>query len=74
MREAVAKMLKVRNWLIDAATKLGGKVEGAGFGGDGADFDFTLGDRHYWVQIIEVDDEPEAEGDFLREAAVEGSA
>ena len=59
MNDELAKLLEIRNWLGDAAKAKGANVEGAGIGVTGADFDFNLNGRRYWVTITEIVEEEE---------------
>jgi hypothetical protein len=47
----VKKLFNIRGWLKDAIERQGVEIEGAGLCWPDADFDFTLGGRHYWLKV-----------------------
>jgi hypothetical protein len=63
--DGFAKLFEIRNWLSDAVATQGADVVGAGMGmgqyAGAADFDFYLVERHYWVNIEEVEEVAEVE-------------
>jgi hypothetical protein len=54
--DELMKLVKITNWLSDAARAAGADVEGSGVevASGIADVGFTLGGRRYRIEIIEV--------------------
>jgi hypothetical protein len=55
LNEGYEHLYETMDWIIDAVRAAGAEIERVSIRGPDADFDFWLGEGHYWVKITEHD-------------------